>query len=126
MNRITTIAAALGVFFAASSIIPVSAMPTTSQPVQAVKQVEQAKVVIKRGNWRGHRGFRNARPGYRRHVDGFWYPRAAFTVRVAPAVRIKFGQRHARWCRDRYTSYRVSDNTFVVRGGMRRACRSPY
>lgn len=126
MNRMSKMAVALGALLAVSSVMPVAAMPITSQPAQASSQIDQVKVVIKSGKWRGHRGYRNKRSGYRRHVDGFWYPRAAFTVRVAPGVRVKAGRTHARWCRETYRSYRASDNTFVVRGGMRRSCRSPY
>ncbi|MBB3608102.1 hypothetical protein [Rhizobium sp. BK602] len=32
------------------------------------------------GYWKGYQGYRHARPGYRRHSDGFWYPRSAFTI----------------------------------------------
>jgi hypothetical protein len=126
MKRISAIEIAIGAFFTVSSVLPVSALPTTSEPAKSLSQIEQAQVTIKYKTWRGHRGYRYKRPGYRRQVDGFWYPQAAFTVRVAPGVRVKVGPRHARWCRGQYRSYRVSDNTFVVRGGVRRVCRSPY
>jgi hypothetical protein len=36
------------------------------------------------------------------------------------------GNAHARWCRDRYRSYRSSDNTFQPFEGPRRSCNSPY
>lgn len=36
------------------------------------------------------------------------------------------GNAHARWCRDRYRSYRSSDDTFQPFDGPRRACNSPY
>jgi len=126
MKLISMSTIALGVLMGASSILPANAMQKIGQPIQPSSQIEQAQVTIKYKNWRGHRGYRNARPGYRRHSDGFWYPRAAFTLKVAPGVRIKVGPRHARWCRDRYRSYRASDNTYVVRRGVRRACRSPF
>jgi hypothetical protein len=119
-------AAAISTLMAVSSVLPASAMPNTGQPVQPANQFEQVKVVIKYGNYRGYRGYRNARRGYRRHTDGFWYPSAAFTVRVAPTVRVRVGPAHVRWCRDRYRSYRSSDNTYVIRGGVRRVCRAPY
>ncbi|MEP7452489.1 hypothetical protein [Phyllobacterium sp. SB3] len=32
--------------------------------------------------WNGHRGYREKRSGYRRGHDGWWYPRAAFIIRV--------------------------------------------
>ena len=127
MKRLSLAAVALSALMAATSVVPAAAaMPTTAQPAKPVSQVEQAQVVIKYGNWRGHRGYRAARPGYRRHSDGFWYPRSAFIVRIAPRVRVKIGPRHARWCNDRYRTYRISDNTFVAAGGVRRVCRSPF
>lgn len=33
---------------------------------------------------------------------------------------------HLRWCRERYISYRSTDNTFQPHEGPRRACNSPY
>ncbi|MBX9457182.1 MAG: BA14K family protein [Rhizobium sp.] len=127
MKRFSLAAVAISAVVAISSVVPAAALPVTQQTTRIDSQIETvAKIVIKRGNWRGHRGHRAARPGYRRHTDGFWYPRAAFTVRVAPGVRVKFGPRHSRWCRDRYQTYRASDNTYVVRSGVRRACRSPF
>ncbi|WEX86615.1 BA14K family protein [Sinorhizobium garamanticum] len=33
---------------------------------------------------------------------------------------------HARWCRERYISYRSTDNTFQPHEGPRRACNSPF
>ena len=126
MNRMSLSAIALSVIVAISSAVPVAAMPMARQPAASSSNIEQVKVVIRYGNWRGHRGYRNARPGYRRHSDGFWYPRAAFAVRVSPGVRLRIGATHTRWCRDRYMTYRASDNTYVATGGMRRVCRSPY
>jgi hypothetical protein len=126
MNRPIFAAVALGALMALSSTLPATAMPTTNQPVRASSQIEQVKVVIRYGNWRGHRGYRYRRSGYRRHVDGFWYPSAAFTVRVAPGVRVRVGPAQARWCRDRYQTYRISDNTFIATGGVRRVCRVPF
>ena len=126
MKKISLVSLAFGALLAASSIVPASAMPSTSQPAHSQSSIEKVRVIVKYGNWRGHRGYRIARPGYRRHGDGFWYPRAAFTVRVAPSIRIRVGGRHIGWCRDRYMTYRASDNTFVAIGGVRRVCRSPY
>lgn len=126
MKRMSISALALGAIMAVSSVLPAAAMPATGKPAQPSSKIEQVKVVIKYGNWRGYRGYRQRRAGYRRHSDGFWYPSAAFTVKVAPGVRLKVGAQHARWCRDRYMTYRTSDNTFVAVGGVRRVCRSPY
>lgn len=126
MKRNILVASAISAIMAASSLLPAAAMPVIGKPAQPSSQIEQVKVVIKYGNWRGYRGYHNRRAGYRRHTDGYWYPNAAFTVRVAPGVRVKVGPQHTRWCRDRYRSYRTSDNTFVAVGGVRRVCRSPY
>ena len=126
MNRSLLSTITLSALMTISSVSPVSAMPATTQPVKAESQIEQVQVVLKYKTWKGHRGYRYARPGYRRHTDGFWYPRAAFTVRVAPGVRVRVGPAHARWCRTRYKTYRTSDNTFVTVRGVRRVCRSPY
>ncbi|MQB44302.1 BA14K family protein [Rhizobium sp. ICMP 5592] len=77
------------------------------------------------GYWQGHRGYRYARPGYRRYNDGWWYPMAAFTAGaiVGGAVaRPSYGTAHARWCANRYRSYRASDNTYQPPNGPRRQC----
>ena len=125
MKRSSIITLAFSALIAASSIMPATAMPTTPAPVQAQSSnVQQARVVVKYGHWNGHRGYRYHRHGYRRHVDGFWYPNAAFVVKVRPGVRVRGN--HVAWCRDRYVTYRVSDNTFVATGNVRRVCRSPY
>ena len=79
--------------------------------------------------YRGHRGYRYARPGYREY-NGWWFPAAAFiagalitgAVNSAP----RYGNAHLEWCYDRYRSYRASDNTFQPNYGPRRQCNSPY
>lgn len=85
--------------------------------------------------WRGHRGYRDPRPGYRRHGD-FWFPPAAFIAgaiiggalanQPAPPPARYYGNAHVEWCYARYRSYRSSDNTFQPYNGPRRQCRSPY
>jgi hypothetical protein len=85
--------------------------------------------------WRGHRGYRDYRPGYRRHGD-FWFPPAAFIAGAIiggaianqePPVQYRpRGGAHAEWCFNRYRSYRASDNTFQPYNGPRRQCVSPY
>jgi hypothetical protein len=126
MTRKFLFAVALGALVASASFLPAGAIPMTGQPAKAAQQVAQAQVNIKYKSWRGYRGYRERRAGYRRHSDGYWYPSAAFTVRVSPGVHVTVGPRHQRWCRDRYRTYRASDNTFIVRGGVRQVCRSPY
>lgn len=82
--------------------------------------------------WRGHRGYRQARPGYRQH-NGWWFPPAAFiagaiiggAMNQAPAAR-SGGSAHVQWCYDRWRSYRASDNSYQPYNGPRRQCVSPY
>lgn len=93
----------------------------------------------------GYRGYRNYRPGYRRHND-FWFPAGAFIAgaliggalsaprydyyeprRVYPRrVYRSYGNTHVEWCYNRYRSYRAYDNTFQPYNGPRQQCYSPY
>lgn len=88
------------------------------------------------GWYRGHRGYRDYRPGYRRYGD-FWFPAAAFIAGAAitgaiansqprTIYRESGGNAHTAWCYNRYRSYRASDNTFQPYNGPRRPCYSPY
>lgn len=82
-----------------------------------------------RGYYNGHRGYRDRRPGYRRH-NGWWFPPAAFVAGAIVGGAISggtsSGNAHVSWCYDRYRSYRASDNTFQPYQGPRRQCISPY
>ncbi|WP_432283424.1 BA14K family protein [Aminobacter sp. BA135] len=85
----------------------------------------------------GHRGYRDYRPGYRRH-NNFWFPAGAFiagaiiggAIANQPQPRYvqpsRYGNAHVQWCYDRYRSYRASDNTFQPYNGPRQQCYSPY
>ncbi|QPC87708.1 BA14K family protein [Mesorhizobium sp. NBSH29] len=82
------------------------------------------------GYYRGHRGYRNHRPGYRRH-NGFWFPAAAFIAGAAISgainqPRVRGGNAHVQWCYNKYRSYRASDNTYQPYNGGRQPCYSPY
>ena len=87
----------------------------------------------RRGNYHyynGHRGYRQARPGYRQY-NGFWFPGAAFIAGAIvsgaiQAERSGGGSAHVQWFYDRYRSYRASDNTFQPYNGGRQRCYSPY
>lgn len=77
------------------------------------------------GYWHGHRGYRYARPGYRRYNDGLWYPLAAFTAGAIIGGAISHpprGSAHVRSCASRYKTYRASDNTYQPTNGPRRQC----
>lgn len=85
------------------------------------------------GWYKGHRGYRDYRPGYRRHSDGYWYPLAAFAIGAiiggamnAPRAAPRMTSSHVRWCESRYRTYRAYDNTYVPRAGVRAQCMSPY
>lgn len=82
--------------------------------------------------YRGHRGYRDRRPGYRQH-NGFWFPPAAFiagaiiggAIANQPAARPSTSA-HVQWCYDRWRSYRASDNSYQPYNGPRQQCVSPY
>lgn len=81
--------------------------------------------------YRGYRGYRHHRPGYRRHHDGWWYPSAAFVFgtiigNALATPHYNYSPAHHRWCDARYRSYRWSDGTFQPYNGPRRRCNSPY
>ena len=75
--------------------------------------------------YRGHRGYRHRRPGYRQY-NGFWFPAGAFIVGAIIGNAVTGGSAHVRWCHNRYRSYRAYDNTFQPYNGPRRQCHSPY
>lgn len=80
------------------------------------------------GYWHGHRGYRYARPGYRRYNDGWWYPLAAFgagAIIGGAIAQPPRGSAHVSWCASRYKTYRASDNTYQPTSGPRRQCVSP-
>ena len=82
------------------------------------------------GWYRGHRGYRDRRPGYR-YYNGYWFPLAAFATGaiIGGAIsndRAGYSSRHVAWCESRYRTYRAYDNTYVPRAGVRAQCRSPY
>lgn len=92
---------------------------------------------VREGYLRGHRGYRDRRPGYRWH-NGWWYPAAAFAgglywndpwwndYPVYSGVQTGSLSAHAQWCFSRYRSYRAADNSFQPNNGPRQQCQSPY
>lgn len=162
MKKFAIIALAAATFLA--GIAPASAFPTVSAKAPSVSVVEQVQYRDndrrdrrdwrenrrdhhrhwrddrrddRRGWYRGHRGYRDSRPGYRRHSDGYWYPLAALGLgavigttviaqppRVIPQAGIN--PRHVEWCSVKYRSYRSYDNTYQPVGAARQQCMSPY
>lgn len=122
-NTSKLIALVLGSAFAVTSMAPAQALPMAPMKVERQAQSEIQPAAVKVKVWRGHRGYRHKRPGYR-YYNGFWFPPAAFVVKVKPAKR--WGNRHVRWCRNHYASYRRIDNSWKPYNGPRRKCISPY
>ncbi|NTJ41522.1 BA14K family protein [Agrobacterium larrymoorei] len=155
----TILAAGLSAIIGVGAILPAQAMPVTVAP--AVPQADNGVVNVQYwrdrgyygrdygGGWyRGHRGYRDYRPGYRRHNNGYWFPLAAFATgaivggalsqprevyrprpvyrEYRPVVRGGVSQSHVNWCYGRYRSYDAYSNTFQPYNGPRRTCYSPY
>ncbi len=145
MNKLVSgfLATTLAASFAAASFVPANAasvyVPQNTGISSNVQQVDyRDRVIVRRGHhyWRGHRGSRHWRHGYRRHGD-FWFPLAAFATGAIisgaiandrPPTRVYRGggSAHVQWCYDRYRSYRAYDNTYQPYNGPRRQCYSPY
>lgn len=138
MNKLVSglLASALATSFAVASIAPVNAapvyVPQTANVSSNVKDVAwrgHNRVYIRDGRhyWRGHRGYRHWRHGYRRHGD-FWFPLAAFATGAIISGAIAndrpptYGGSHEARCYARYRSYRAYDNTYQPYNGPRRQC----
>lgn len=143
----TLTAGAMSALIFATSIAPAGAfvLPSVKAPQASSSAVELVQSRDRdrrfdrdrddrRGYYRGHRGSREQRRGYRRHSDGFWYPLAAFgagaiiggAIANQPGRAQARSSQHVQWCSDRYRSYRASDDTYVPRAGVRARCSSPY
>ncbi|WP_105418699.1 BA14K family protein [Neorhizobium sp. T25_27] len=132
----------------AGSLMPAQAMPLPSAPAAGIEtgaNTDVALVQYRRhgGGWYGgHRGYRDYRPGYRRH-NGYWFPLAAFgagaLIGGAIASQPRYAEpapaygggddinpRHYEWCADRYRSYDAYSNSFQPNYGRRQTCYSPY
>ena len=129
------IAAAMAVAMFATTFVsaPAFAMPMPKVGASQSTDVEQ----VQWREYRGHRGYRYHRHGYRRHSDGWWYPLAAFGAGAIIGGAIAndgysrpreagINPRHIDWCYARYRSYRDYDNTYQPNYGGRRQCYSPY
>jgi len=154
MNKFVAglVASTLALSFTATSFVPANAAPLVAPQArpaasdQSVHDIQYKKKwrrhskdrMHRRGDnrpgyWRGHRGSRHWRPGYRRHGD-LWFPLAAFATGaiISGAIANNAGRTyrgddaHVSWCYDRYRSYRESDNTFQPYNGPRQQCVSPY
>lgn len=146
----------LAALTAFTGVLPAGAAPFNLAPMQHATQNTDVLDVQYRGDrdrdrrdyrrsssrkgWHnGHRGYRDRRPGYRRHNDGWWYPLAAFGagaiiggaianpgVAAPPPPRVGLSRAHIDWCSMRYRTYRAYDNTYVPQVGVRAYCVSPY
>lgn len=158
----TLLTVGLSAGMALGSLLPAQAMPLASAPAASglVEQVQWRHDDYRRPPpgyygrdygrdyrrdyrrpppmYNGYRGESRARPGYRRHSNGYWFPLAAFAAgamiggaiaapsapRAAPSSGIN--PKHYEWCSARYRSYRSYDNTFQPNYGPRQQCYSPY
>ncbi|NEI75001.1 lectin [Rhizobium lusitanum] len=126
--------AVLGVTLGLTSISAAGAVPMSGIVLPNAHDVEQVQWRHHHGGdgwYRGHRGYRDYRPGYRRHGD-YWYPLAAFGAgaliggALAAPTRPSYGSRHEEWCASRYRTYDPGTDTYVPRAGVRARCVSPY
>jgi hypothetical protein len=137
-------AAALASVIALTGVIPAQAQVIRPDvPVAASSDVTSVQFRRDRDRyearryWRGHRGYRDRRAGYRYH-NGYWYPLAAFAAgaiiggaianqpRAVPRVSGNLSANHYQWCQNRYRSYDSYSNTFQPYNGPRQQCVSPY
>jgi hypothetical protein len=139
MIRIVT-SIVLAAVMALTTAVPASAdviLPGGSTPREQGDQYRHRDDRYRPGYWHGHRGYRDYRPGYRRHSDGWWYPLALFGLGAAitgnlarpapaPQLGVALPTSHVRWCQGRYRSYDAYSNTFQPYNGPRQQCLSPY
>ena len=133
--RLTAVAVAVATTFA--GVVPVQAVQMPAPPAGISAAGDITNVQYRRdfrrdryGWYRGHRGYRDRRPGYR-YYNGFWFPLAAFGAGAIiggaiQADRGGYSSRHVAWCESRYRSYRAWDDTYAPRAGVRARCISPY
>jgi len=129
----STIALICGAAALSHSAVPQAGTPQPQNRILYLQLAEIASQTHGRGILNGYKGYRHHRPGYKRHTDRWWYPQAAFETTAVPEIDNKtvktkaaLPARHISWCRERYRSYRVEDNTVQPYDGPRKACRSPY
>ena len=84
----------------------------------------------------GQRGSKQRRSGWTQQ-NGFWFPPEAFAAkssggsnrgpdRAPDRAQSQHSSQHVAWCKERYRSYRASDNSYQPNGGPRRQCASPF
>ena len=87
------------------------------QGEQAGKREGGREEMARGDHERRHRG--DARFHY--YHGGFWYAEPWWT-----GVVVGGNDRHVRWCRRHYPTYRVGSNTYITPYGRRRVCISPF
>jgi len=64
-----------GTAFSAADFLQTKLPPA---PIMATQEVETTRHSHDFGMLNGYKGYRHHRPGFRRHKDGWWYPKEAF------------------------------------------------
>lgn len=131
---IVSIVAAFTALSGISQAYAAPVLPLVKPAVSNDVELAQYRHRPRPGWYHGQRGYRYARPGYRRHNDGWWYPLAAFgagaiiggAIANQPRPAAGLPARHVDWCSARYRTYRAYDNTYAPSVGVRAQCRSPY
>jgi len=100
MMRNSIVALALGGLMGFSALAPAEAMPLANPVVKQSTDVQKARVVIRYGYYRGYRGYRVRRPGWR-FYGGYWYPPVAFGPAIVVAPRRAWA-----WCGPRWRRHR--------------------
>ncbi|MEM1040428.1 MAG: BA14K family protein [Pseudomonadota bacterium] len=146
MNFTKAAAIAVAITMTTFGYQPVQAAPMRMAPVMDSVQFSQGSNVIevqrrlRRGARRGvRRGGRNFRRGNRRGrnfrrgvgvgaaiIGGVIIGEAIARERRRERRRIRRGNRHERWCYNRFNSYRAWDNSYQPFRGGRRQCFSPF
>lgn len=133
LKRLAALALASAVVL--TSFVPSqAAMPLPAPVVSGTSDLTHVDNRKRPYYYRGHRGYRHHRPGYRYH-NGYWFPLAAFAtgaiiggaIATQPAPRrAGINPKHYQWCANRYRSYDSYSNTFQPYHGPRQRCYSPY
>ena len=144
----------LSIMLAGAGVLGLAHVPASAAPIPVVQQGIMGETAtnpliteVKHFKNRRHRADRNWRWNRKRHGDrcryrragcnhffGGYHYRSPFWLSapfiggsvVIGGTGYRYGNRHVRWCMDRYRSYKPRYNTWVTYGGEVRQCISPY